>query len=222
MSKTKKPPVDRAEATIKRSTRTDVEMVTVTHEIAQAMPASPDWATSPTLQALVKAWDGDATAIDAQAKVVVGLRAQLKTAVATQASLRRDWQVSKAQVLAAVTSLCGGSADRVKALDLDVSTHTRLGALGAPAGLAVNPGKANGDVLASWLKGIARHGFLVQHASDPNTVATISAAIACTKQKLTLTGMPAGASLSFRVAAIDPASPTGQSPWSAWVVGNAK
>ena len=62
----------------------------------------------------------------------------------------------------------------------------------------------------------------MQHASDPNTAATIAAAAACTKQKLTLTGMPAGASLSVRVAAIDPASSTGQSPWSAWVVGNAK
>jgi hypothetical protein len=67
--------VDRATATIARSTKTDVLKVTVTHEIAAAMPQSSLWATSPTLQAAVKAWDGDATAIDAQAKVVAGLRA---------------------------------------------------------------------------------------------------------------------------------------------------
>jgi hypothetical protein len=222
MSKTKKPPVDQAVATIKRSTGTDVEKVAVTHALAQAMPASPDWATAPALQVLVKAWDGTATSIDAQAKVVAGLRAQLRTAVATQASLRRDWKVGRSQVLGAVTSVCGGSADRVKAFDLDVLTRVRLGALAAPTDLAVGPGKVTGEVLASWLGGLARHGFLVQHASDPSNAATISAPVACTKQKLTLAGMPAGASLSFRVAAIDPASPTGQSPWSAWVVGNAK
>jgi hypothetical protein len=28
--------------------------------------------------------------------------------------------------------------------------------------------------------------------------------------------------VSMRVAAIDPASPTGQSPWSAWVAGSVK
>lgn len=218
----KKPPVDRAEATIKRSTRTDGEKVSVTHEIAQAMPSSPLWANAAALQAAVKAWDGTATSIDAQAKVVAGLRVQLKNAMATLASLRRDWQAAKATVLSNATVVGGGSADDVKGLSLDVMSHARLGALSAPAGLAVAPGKVPGDITASWERGVARHGFLVQHASDPNAPATISAPVACTKQKLALTGMPVGASLSFRVAAIDPASPTGQTPWSAWVVGSVR
>lgn len=37
-----------------------------------------------------------------------------------------------------------------------------------------------------------------------------------------LKGMTPGAKVSVRVAAIDPASPTGQSAWSAWVLGNAR
>jgi hypothetical protein len=221
MSKTKKP-VDSAVATIARSTTTDVLKVTVTHEIAAAMPQSSLWATSPTLQAACKAWDGDATAIDAQAKVVAGLRAQLKTAVATQLSLRRNWQVSKAQVLSIATGVCGGSADQVKTLSLDVASYRRLGLLPAPTGLAVTPGSLNGEVQAEWTRGLAARGFVVQHATNPADPATISAAIVCTKHKLVLAGMPVGAALSFRVAAIDPAAASGQSPWSSWVVGNAR
>jgi hypothetical protein len=109
-------------------------------------------------------------------------------------------------VLGAVTAVCGGSADRVKAFDPDVFTRTRLGALAAPTDLAVGPGKVTGEVLAPWLGGPGTHGFLVQHASDPTKAATISAPVPCTKQKLTLAGLPAGASVSFRVAAIDPTS----------------
>jgi hypothetical protein len=69
------------------------------------------------------------------------------------------------------------------------------------------------------LKGLAKHGFVVQWATDANAPATFSMPVVSTKRKLTLSGLPHGASLSFRVAAIDPASATGQSPWSAWVVG---
>jgi hypothetical protein len=35
-------------------------------------------------------------------------------------------------------------------------------------------------------------------------------------------GLASNATVSFRVAPIDPTSPTGIGPWTAWVVGNAK
>jgi hypothetical protein len=222
MSNSKKPFVDRAAATTHRSTKTDADKVTATRELAQAMPASPDWAASPALQALVKAWSADADAIEAQAKKAGDLRTQLRAIVAQQYATRRDWQVTKAQVMSTATGICGGSADRLKALSLDVVAHARLGALAAPAGLAVNPGKLSGDITAAWKRGVAKHGFLAQHASNPADATTYSTPTACTKAKLALHGMPSGSSISFRVAAIDPASPMGQSPWSAWVLGNVR
>jgi hypothetical protein len=156
------------------------------------------------------------------ARAIANLRAQLKNAEAAHAALRRDWASSRVQVATAVTVFAAGSADTVKGFNLDVVSHARLGLLGAPIDLAVNPGKDVGQVLAAWAKGVARHGFVAQHATDPNTAATISAPVPCTKPKLLLSGLTPGASISFRVAAIDPASPTGMSPWSAWVVGNAR
>jgi hypothetical protein len=113
-------------------------------------------------------------------------------------------------------------ADRVRAFAFDLITRRKLGALDAPEGLAVNPGSASGEVEAAWAKGVAGHGFVVQHATDPGDPTTISAPIPSTRPWLTLDGVPSQTNVSVRVAAIDPASSTGQSPWSAWVTGNAR
>ena len=161
---------------MKKSTATDALKVSVTHSLAQAMQQSPDWASATDVQSAVKVWGKDADSIDANAKAIANLRAQLKAAEAQQEGLRRDWQASKKQVLSTVTVYCGGSADKVKGFNLDVVTRARLGALATPTSLAVNPGKVQGEVVSSWAKGLATHGFLVQHATDPTNAATVSAA----------------------------------------------
>jgi hypothetical protein len=125
-------------------------------------------------------------------------------------------------VISTVTVFCGGSADKVKGFNLDVVTHARIGALAVPTDLTVNPGKVLGEVLAKWARGLAKHGFVAQHATDPSNAATISAPIAVTKTSFKLEGMPSGGNVSFRVAAIDPASPTGQTGWTTWIVGSAR
>ncbi len=213
---------DQATATIKKSTRTDALKVSVTNELSQAMPQSPSWAVALDVQAAVKVLAANAAALGANATLISTLRAQLATAEAKQQGLRRDWGAAKSQVTSTVTVFCAGSADMVASFNLDVESHARLGPLGSPVDLSVNPGKNLGDVVGTWEKGIAAHGFLVQHATDPTNPATISAPVASTKARFTLGGLPQGATVSIRVAAIDPASPTGQSPWSAWVLGNAR
>ena len=186
------------------------------------MKQSPDWASATAVQTAVTAWSKAADALGAGASGIANLRAQLKTAEAAQAALRRDWDTARMGVTTAVTVFAGGSAETVLGFNLDVVTHARIGPLGAPIDLTVNPGKDPGQIQAAWANGVAVHGFVAQHATDPNTAATISAGIPCTKPKLLVSGLTSGASLSFRVAAIDPTSATGMSPWSAWVVGNAR
>ncbi len=186
------------------------------------MKQSPDWAAATEVQTSVTGWNKVADALEASATGIANLRAQVKNAEAAHAALRRDWAASRLQVTTTVTVFAAGSADTVKGFNLDVVTHARIGLLGAPIDLTVNPGKDVGQVLGAWAKGVAGHGFLAQHATDPNTPATISAPVPCTKPKLLLSGLTTGASISIRVAAIDPASPTGMSPWSAWIVGSAR
>ena len=53
--------------------------------------------------------------------------------------------------------------------------HGLLGPLPMPANLTGLPGIAVGDARISWALGLARHGFLVQHATDVANPATYSA-----------------------------------------------
>ena len=155
--------------------------------------------------------------------MIVGLRSQLKTAEAKQHGLRRAWRVTKKQVLSTADVLCAGSADDLRAYGFDVITHGVPGLpIGVPDHLSTAPGLAGGEVAAKWLKGAARHGFVVQHATDVANPATFSASIPCTKCKFALTGQVPATSVYFRVAAIDPSSPTGQTAWSAWVAGTVR
>jgi hypothetical protein len=220
--KSSKASVDKAVATIKSSTTTDTLKVTVTETLAQSMAKSPDWAAATGVQTAVGAWSGCATAIDANAQVIHALRAQLSAAEVKQQGLRRDWSAARKQVITSVTVFCGGSADKVTAFGLDLLRHGRIGILPVPTGLTANPGTVTGELVCAWTKGVAIHGFVVQHATDPSNAATFSPSIPSTKPKFVLDGLPSNASVSVRVAAIDPASATGQSPWSAWVLGNAR
>jgi hypothetical protein len=222
MSKTKTPPVNRAVAVIRRPKRTDAQKVSLTQTIAAAMAASPSWPQATDLQAAVKVWSADAGAIDANAKAITALREQLKTALAHQNALRSAWGTSTAHVLSTATVFCAGSVETVQSLALDVESHARHGALGVVAGLAVNPGKGSGEVVASWLRGNASRGFVVQHASDAGNPATYATPTPWTKTRFTLGGLATNAAVSFRVAAIDPTSATGTGPWTAWVLGNAR
>jgi hypothetical protein len=222
MSKSKKAPVDRAVAKVGKLTSTDALKVSTTSAVVQAMKQSPSWASAPAVQAAATAWGNASSALATGAATIENLRAQLKNAEAAQAGLRRDWDTAKLSVTTAVTVFAQGSADTVKGFNLDVVTHERIGPLAAPIDLAVDPGPSPGEVVATWTKGRAVHGFIAQHATDPNTASTFSAPVPSTKPKLVVSGLTSGASLSFRVAAIDPTSATGMSPWSAWVLGNAR
>jgi hypothetical protein len=174
------------------------------------------------VQTAVQAWSGSAAAIDTNAQTIKGLKAQLGAAEVKQQGLRRDWAAARKQVLSSVTVYCGGSADKVTGFGMDIVHHGRIGILAAPIDLAVNPGTVPGEVVCTWTKGVAIHGFVVQHATDPSNAATISAPVPSTKPRWVLDGLASSAAVNVRVAAIDPASATGQSPWTAWVLGNAR
>ena len=83
-------------------------------------------------------------------------------------------------------------------------------------------GKAQGEVELTFLRGGARHGFLVQRATDVANQATYAPAVVTTKTTYTLTGAPSASVVHVRVAAIDPNAIGEQSPWSDWAAGMAR
>jgi hypothetical protein len=217
--KKKAKPVDTAMPIIRKPKHKDGDKISVTRATTTAMKASPTWNNAPTLQAVTTDWNANADAIEGNAKVIYDLRLKLAAAEANQRELRRNWNDVTRQVLATVATVCQGSADQVHQLGLDVLTHEALGPMPAPGGLGTAPGPLPGEAGFTWDRGSARHGFIVQHATDATNVSTVSAPIPCTKSKFTLAGAQSSTVVYFRVAAIDPTSATGQGPWSDWVAG---
>jgi len=226
MSKTKKSrakPEDRAEPTLKQATNTDAEKVNVAYATAASMAKSPLWPTATDVQSAAKAWTVSADDLGANAKIIADLRNQLKAAEAKQLQLRRKYRSCRKQVLSSVAVVCAGSASDVTGFSLDVITRTAAKPLDAMTGITTQPGANIGDATAKWLRGLARHGFIVQHATDTANAATYSPAIPCTHVTYTVKNAGAsGSTVYLRVAAVDPTSPTGMSPWSAWIAATVR
>ena len=222
--KSKAKPEDRATPAIHALTRTDAQKVSVTHATTQSAKQSAGWATAPAVQAAVTAWDKAADDIDANTSVIVGLRSQLRLAESKQLVLRRVWTASKKQVLGTLDVQCAGSADDVKAFGFDAFVRVQTGAtsLTPPDPIVASAGKLSGELIVSWPKGAAKHGFIVQHTADVANAAVYSAVIVCTRAKKTLTGFAPGAHVFVRVAAVDPTEASGQTPWTAWVAATAR
>ena len=222
MSKNKGPQKDLAVPTVRQPKRRDSEKVILTNSMKQRLMASPDWAQATAVQTAFASLDQDAQKIAAITAQVQGLKDQLQTALTLLVGARRDWGTSLKHLLGTVEVFGKGSVDVVKGFGFEVRTTKTLGPLAAPTNLVLVRGKEAGSVKASWDKGPSSHGFVVQHATDPASPATFSTPKAWTKRTYTLGGLPSGSNVSFRVAAVDPASPAGMSPWSDWVLGTAR
>ena len=220
-SKPKAKPVDRAVPTLKKSKKTDGAKVSTTKATTTSMKASSLWSSNPSLQAAANAWDAAADAIDQKRIKIDDLKGQLAAAQADQRGNRRTWTDSMKHVLASVALVTQGSADQVHDLGFDVRVTTTSGPLAVPAGLTAMPTTVVGEVSVKWELGFARHGFIVQHATDVANPATYSLPVPSTKSKFKLEGLTSNSVVHVRVAAIDPASPSGQSPYCDWVIATA-
>jgi hypothetical protein len=168
------------------------------------------------------AWNTAADTIESTAKAIHDLRAQLAVLMAAQQGHRRDWSAAQKRVISESEVVTQGSADQVRELGFDVLTRIGPGLLAAPVVISAVSGKAVGEAVLTWHRGLAKHGFIVQRATDLANQATYSSPEPRTKAKYTLVGGNSGAVVHFRVAAIDPASPSGQSPWSDWAVATVR
>ena len=223
ITKKAKAPPDRATPVMVVARESDVEKIDATHGHVATMKASPDWVNAPaSVQTATTAWSSAADAIAANAALISQLRSQLAQAEAAQRTLRRKWSDATRQILGALAAFCDGSADMVTRLGFGVLRHGRLGALAVPSNLTTHPGASQGESTVTWARGNARHGFLVQSATDVANPATFSAGIPCTKSRFTLEGATSASVVHFRVAAIDPSSQTGTTAWSDWVAGTVR
>jgi hypothetical protein len=199
--------------------------VDTTQSSVAAMKTSPDGPNAADVQVAVAQWITAASDIGANALTIAQLKDQLKAAVARQRALRHVWSVCTSQVLTSVDAYCANSPVKIQGFGFVPVSYAAHALLGAPSNLATSPGPLQGEATFSWARDLAIHGFVVQHATDTANPATISPSIPCSKVKFTLmpsAASPSGSNVSFRVAAIDPHAPLGQSPWSAWVTATVR
>jgi len=220
--KSKKAGPTRARPSLRISNRSDAAKIAATRSTTTAMQGSSLWAGSPNLQAANTAWNKAANALETNAKSIADTRAKLAVLEDAQLGLRLDWDVANQHMTSVAEVTAAGAPDQVNALGYDVVKHVAGGALAAPEGLSTALGTAAGQAKLAWHRGAARHGFVVVHATDVANQATYSVQIPCTKSKFTLSGAPSLSVVHFRVAAIDPTSQTGISPWSDWVAGTVR
>ncbi len=222
MSKKSKATPDRATPKLRMNGTSDQARVATTQALATAMPQSPDWAQATGVQGALTLVKQGSDALAANATLLGNLRTQLENAMQKQVGLRHDWQVAAGQLLSAVEVFCNGAAEKVTAFGLDVRTRAVASPQAAPVGLVATSGKANGDLVLRWTRGTARHGFVVQHAADKTNAATYTAPMPCTKTRMTLSGLPSGALVYVRLAAVDTTVVPAVGPWSDWVTGTAR
>jgi hypothetical protein len=221
---TKKPKAspDRATPKLRINGRTDKARVTATQALSAAMPQSPDWPQATEAHSALQLVTNGSDALAANAALLVNLRTQVTNAVLKQIALRHDWEVAVGKLLSTVEVFCNGAAEKVAAFGLDVQTRVQHGPQPAPAGLTVKAGTAVGQVVATWTRGGAGNGFIVQHATDPANAATYSVLEPSTKSHVTISGLPSGSLVHVRVAAVDPKVSPALGPWSEWATGTVR
>ena len=222
MSKKNGPHVDRAVPTLRAPKRRDADKVAVTTSLSATMKASPGWVQAVSVQPALAELESHAHDIATSLATIKGLEEQLTLAKAAMLSQGRKWQSAYDHLLGTVEVFADGSVEVVKSFGLEVrATNAALGPLAAPAKLVLSTGKKSGEVKAQWSK-TGHKGYVVQQATDPASPATFVAPHAWTKTKYTLGGLPSGTNVYFRVAAVDPTSASGISPWSEWASASAR
>jgi hypothetical protein len=201
---------------------TDDQKVTLTRDHTTSAKNSPDWANAADVQTAFAKWNTAADSIESNGKTITQLRKQLADAESQQRVNRLSWSACAQAVLIAVAIYAAGAAKTIVGLGFGTRMHASLGPLPAVLGLKSLLGRLSGQTIVEWTRGLAKHGFLVQHATDPANQATWSVPTPCTKSKITVEGLPPGSTVHVRVCAIDPSQKGGQAPWSDWIAATAR
>jgi hypothetical protein len=218
----KKEQAQHAKPTSKKPFQTDDEKITGQREHMDALKASSHWATATDVQSAASAWAATTDQMDTNGKQIAKLHSDLATATSLQTTLRMKWLSGRKHTITSVGVFASGDPTIITDLAFTVLTRAAVGSeITVPTGIVTSPGTVQGEVLFAWDEGSNRHGFMVQHATNPADPTTYSATIPCTAPSFTLDGQTPGAVVHIRVASIDPALKSHVTDWSPWVAGTA-
>ena len=213
MSKKK---ADYAVAIMPGKTTTPEEMVATGTAGIGGINSSTLLPSAPGVQTAVDDFTVANDSLAANNKKKADLRLQLSQVEADEVTLARRWGIRRQGVLQAVNVFCDGSKEKVQAFNLGVATRTKLPPAVVPTNLHQAKTRKPTTLVVAWDKTTQRHGYMVQHATNPNDAATYAAPVMCTKARFELPGQTLAATIHLRVLALDPSLPGGQTEYTAW------
>lgn len=185
------------------------EKIARARQIVAAMTGNPNF-TSPTppLNLITNVADGlEEAAADVQA---ARQTAKVKTTVQNTKEDQLDKLV--AQEIAYVTAVAGGSEEIIQSAGMDVRATRVTGNIPSQAqNLSATASDHDGAMDLSWDRVPGAASYTIEMSPDPPTATSWTHAGVSTKSTFTVTGLPSGARMWFRVAAV---SSAGQSAWS--------
>jgi hypothetical protein len=207
----------RAKPATPKPRHTTVEKVSLTRSLTTSMKASSHWSSAAELQSSVTSWNQTADALEAKSGLIAQLRDQLAQAQLDVRSLLQNWAAGAKHVFSNADILAGGDVETLVSLGFVPAVRAPISARNVPDHVTSVPGKLTGTATVKWDPGVeGHHGYVVQHGTDAANAA-IAVPVVCTKRRYDITGASPASVVQFRVAAVDPSSPTGQTAWCPWV-----
>jgi hypothetical protein len=116
------------------------------------------------------------------------------------------------QAVGYVTAIAGGDEEIIQSAGMDVrATPATAAAPGQPLALGATAGDHDGSMDLSWDPIVEAASYVIEMSPDPPTATSWKHMGVSTKSTFTVTGLPSGTRVWFRVAALNA---NGQSPWS--------
>lgn len=214
MSKSK----DNAIAIMSGDTSTPEAMVPTGDSIMQAIKGSPEYANAPEVQAALDLWAAENANLDANNQKKVKARQELAQAEADEVSIVRRWGTRRQGVLHAVNVHCDGSKEKVQSFNLGVIERKKAPQATVPTKLRATRGKKPTTASIAWSPTPGADGYMVQRAADPANPATYAPPAMCKRSRYGVDGLTIGSTIAFRVLALDPSLPNGQTDYSPWLI----
>lgn len=182
-----------------------------------AIQKSAEYDQAPDVKAKAVEWAAVIDGWEANGKQIAALELQLDALRANEPVFARRWDTKRRAVFSAITDYADGSMDKVHGFGCAVLGHEPLPPAGVPQHLRDKHSKVHGTAAAEWDTMHGRYDFLVQHATDPGSTATYAEPVVSSKSTFKLPGQVRGATIYFRVLALDPKLPGGKTDWTPWV-----
>ncbi len=209
--------VDRATPQITEPNEAAETLVTTANTAIGNINASPALAGAGDVVTTVKNWAAANAALDANNKAKAAAQLQLDAAIAAEGPLVRRWGARKRAVLSAIEIAGDGSAELVAAFNVTVEQRQAAPVAAVPVNLRPMKVLKSANASVRWDPTPGANGYMLQHATSPNDPTTYSPQIHVSAAKFRLGAQTPGATIYFRVLALDPSPPLGQTGFTAWV-----